>query len=143
MTEPPITPIYFDLPHPPSVNGIWRGGKAGRFYKSKHYKAWENEAGWAVREQAKGKRVSGPFAVQIDLKRPDNRRRDLDNTIKVLLDLLKNLHVTDDDSECQYIEAKWVERGKGVRLAVRPCTRWGMQPWTSSFQTPKSSEAAP
>jgi crossover junction endodeoxyribonuclease RusA len=125
MTEPAITPLYFDLPHPPSVNGIWRGGKAGRFYKSKHYVAWEAEAGWAVKEQAKGKRISGPFAVQINLRRPDKRKRDLDNTIKVLLDLLKNMHITDDDSECQRIEAQWIGVGKGVWVAVRPTTRWG------------------
>lgn len=118
-----FTPLYFELPHPPSVNGIWRGGKNG-FYKSRNYKAWESEAGWAVREQARGKRIGGPYAVQIDLRRPDKRKRDLDNIIKVLLDLLKNLHVTDDDSECQSIEAKWVERGQGVRVAVRP---WGGQ----------------
>jgi crossover junction endodeoxyribonuclease RusA len=125
MTEPAIVPLYFDLPYPPSVNGIWRSGKGGRFYKSKHYIAWENSAGWLVKQQAKGKRIAGPFAVQIDIVRPDKRKRDLDNTIKVILDLLKNLHVTDDDSECQYIEAKWVQVGEGVRVAVRPTKRWG------------------
>jgi crossover junction endodeoxyribonuclease RusA len=126
VTEPAIVPLYFDLPHPPSVNGIWRGGR-GRFYKSKHYEAWIDEAGWSVKEQAKGKRIVGPFAIQIDLSRPDKRKRDLDNTIKVILDLLKNMHVTDDDCECQMIEAKWVAAGKGVRVAVRPCKRWGEQ----------------
>ena len=125
MTEPAISPLYFELPYPPSVNGIWRHGQ-GSFYKSKNYRTWERDAGWALKEQAKGKRVAGPFAVQIDLTRPDKRKRDLDNTIKVILDLLKNLHVTDDDSECQMIEAKWVSVGIGVRIAVRPCTRWAV-----------------
>jgi crossover junction endodeoxyribonuclease RusA len=123
--ETAVTPLHFELPHPPSVNGIWRAGR-GRFYKSKHYLAWENEAGWAIKEQAKGKRVAGPFAVQIDIVRPDKRRRDLDNTIKVILDLLKNLHVTDDDSECQELRARWVPQGPACFVAVRPCTRWAV-----------------
>ena len=70
--------------------------------------------------------MAGPFAVQIDLVRPDKRRRDLDNTIKVILDLLKNLHVTDDDSECQELRARWVEKGPACFVAVRPCTRWAV-----------------
>jgi len=123
--EVAITPLHFELPFPVSVNGIWRAGK-GRFYKSKNYLAWETAAGWAIKEQANGKRVAGPFAVQIDLVRPDKRRRDLDNTIKVILDLLKNLHVTDDDSECQELRARWIAQGPACFVAVRPCTRWAV-----------------
>jgi len=104
-------PIRLEIPFPPSVNGIWRGGKAGRFYKSKHYVAWENEAGWAVKEQARGRRITGPFTVQLQVVQPDKRRRDLDNLPKVVLDLLKNLHVTDDDSLCRKVSAEWVPSG--------------------------------
>jgi crossover junction endodeoxyribonuclease RusA len=134
MAEEAITPLYFELPYPPSLNGIWRGGKGGRHYLSLKYRQWRDEAGLLAKSQAKGKRIAGPYAIQIDVVRPDKRRRDLDNLIKVSLDLLANIGVTDDDCECQYIEAKWVEIGPPLRLSVRPCLRWGASPWTSQAQ---------
>lgn len=125
MADPAIVPIYFELPYPPSVNGIWRGGKGGRHFLSAKYKAWREAAGLIVNVQAKGKRIAGPFAIEIQARRPDRRKRDIDNLIKPTLDLMANMGVVDDDSECQCVEAKWVERGEGVRVAVRPCLRWG------------------
>lgn len=125
MTEQAVIPLYFELPYPPSTNGIWRGGKGGRHFLSAKYKAWREAAGLVVNTQAKGKRVAGAFAVEIQARRPDKRKRDIDNLIKPLLDLLANMGVIDDDSECQFVSAEWVGRGVGVRVAVRPCTRWG------------------
>ena len=134
MTEQAIVPLYFNLPMPPSTNGIWRGGKGGRHYLSPKYKAWRDEAALLAKVQAKGKRVAGPFAVQINARRPDNRKRDIDNLIKPTLDLLALVHVTDDDSECQMVEAQWIERGVGIWVAVRPTLRWGAEPWISPAQ---------
>jgi Holliday junction resolvase RusA-like endonuclease len=123
--EAAVVPLYLELPFPPSVNGIWRGGAGGRHHLSAKYKAWKQDAGLLARNQCKSARVSGPYAVQLHLVRPDKRRRDLDNTIKVVLDLLAYVGVTGDDSECQYIEARWVASGPPLWVAVRPCTRWG------------------
>jgi crossover junction endodeoxyribonuclease RusA len=109
---------------PPSTNGIWRGGTGGRHYLSAKYKAWREGTSLLARSQAKGKRIAGPYAIQIDARRPDKRRRDIDNIIKPTLDLLALIGVTDDDSECQLVEAKWVGRGEGVFVSVRPCKRW-------------------
>jgi crossover junction endodeoxyribonuclease RusA len=127
LVEAAIVPIYFELPHPPSVNGIWRGGKGGRHYLSAKYKAWREAAGLIVNTQARGKRIEGPFAVEIQAKRPDKRKRDIDNICKPVLDLLSAMGVTPDDSECQMLHAEWVERGDGIRVAVRPTKRWGEQ----------------
>jgi crossover junction endodeoxyribonuclease RusA len=124
MTAPAVVPLYLELPFPPSVNSIWRGGAGGRHYLSAKYKSWKLEAGLLARSQCKSARVSGPYAVQMNLVRPDKRRRDLDNTIKVVLDLLAHVGVTDDDSELQQIEARWVSKGPPLWVAVRPCTRW-------------------
>lgn len=119
-----ITPIYIELDcFPPSVNSIWRGGKGGRHFLSPKYKAWKQEAAYKARAQS-SKRVSGPYALQVNLVRPDKRRRDLDNSLKVLSDLLVFCGFTDDDSEAQYIEVKWCERGPAVSIFLRPCTRW-------------------
>jgi crossover junction endodeoxyribonuclease RusA len=125
MTQQAIAPLIFELPFPPSVNGIWRGGKGGRHYLSAKYKAWKDAAGLMLRAQAGNKHISGPYAVEIQASRPDKRRRDIDNLIKPVLDLLSLMNVTSDDSECQLVSAEWVGRGVGVRVAVRPCKRWG------------------
>jgi crossover junction endodeoxyribonuclease RusA len=125
LTEQAIVPVIIEIPYPPSVNGIWRGSKGGRHYLSAKYKSWREAAGLMVNAQARGKRVSGPFAVEIQASRPDKRRRDIDNIVKPILDLLASMGVTPDDSECQMIHAEWVGRGEGVRVAVRPTKRWG------------------
>lgn len=134
MTEEAIVPLYFELPYPPSLNGIWRGGKGGRHYLSPKYKAWRDEAAMLAKAQTRGKRIAGPFAVQINARRPDKRRRDIDNLIKPVLDLIASVHITDDDSECQYVEAQWIEKGVGIWVAVRPTKRWGEEPWISPAQ---------
>lgn len=118
------SPVYLELPFPPSVNGIWRAAK-GRHYCSPRYQAWKTEAGFLARSQARTARVSGPYAVQLNFVRPDRRRRDLDNLLKSVIDLLRDLSITDDDSECQQIDAKWVGQGPALWVAVRPCRRWG------------------
>lgn len=143
MQEPAIVPLYFRLPHPPSTNSIWRGGKGGRHYLSAKYKAWREEAFLMVKADARGKRIAGPFAVQINARRPDKRKRDIDNLIKPVLDLIALAGVTDDDSECQMVEAQWIERGVGLWVAVRPTTRWGAEPWTIPAQHQTSTEPAP
>lgn len=120
-----ITPIYLVLPYPPSVNSIWRGGKGGRHFLSPKYKAWKTEAAYTARAQST-KRISGPYALQINAVRPDKRRRDLDNILKVISDLLVFTGFVDDDSEAQFISLQWVEKGPAVWLAIRPCTRWAI-----------------
>lgn len=123
MSEEALVPIYLTLPYPPSVNGIWRGGKGGRHFLSPKYKAWKTEAAYVARSQTTA-RISGPFAIQINAVRPDKRRRDLDNILKTLMDLVVFCGITDDDSECQYIEMRWAEKGPPIWIALRPCTRW-------------------
>lgn len=122
-----ITPIYINLDiFPPSVNGIWRGGKGGRHFLSPKYKAWKDAAYVMARAQSK-KRISGPYALQINFRRPDKRRRDLGNLEKVCSDLLVACQFIDDDCEAQYIELRWVEAGPPVAMFIRPCTRWATE----------------
>lgn len=122
-----ITPIYLALPFPPSVNGIWRGGKGGRHFISPNYKAWRQEAALRARLQSK-QHISGPYALQVNLVRPDKRKRDLDNHgLKAVSDLLVHCGFITDDSEAQYIELRWCERGPPCWVAIRPCTRWATE----------------
>lgn len=95
----------FDLPLAPSVNRIWRQGGAGQVYRAPEYVSWIKEAGWALKAQ-KPPTITGAVAVRIRVGLVD-RKRDLDNVIKALLDLLVEHQVIADDSDVATIEARW------------------------------------
>lgn len=109
--------LCLDLPLPPSANHLWRHVSGGKAYKSNAYKAWLTEAGYKARQQAKG-RVAGCYALSILASRPDRRKRDIDNLLKPVSDLLQGLGLIDGDHLCQRIEAEWVTHLTGVRVAV-------------------------
>lgn len=108
------------LPYPPSVNHYWRmaGSRmiisdAGREYRS------------SVLMLALAHRLAGSFgsarlSVSLELTMPDNRRRDIDNTAKALLDALTAAGVWTDDEQIDrlLIERKGVTRGGLVRCTI-------------------------
>jgi len=110
-----------DLPYPPSLNGNWRAGN-GRHFKSKNYKTWLRNAGWQLKEQGPLPKFDGFLAVSIEATRPDKRKRDLDNIIKPILDLLstEGHAVMEDDSLVHSLSVRWREEGEGVSVHVWP-----------------------
>lgn len=108
--------IELHLPFPPSANRLWRRSKT-TIHKSDEYTDWLREAGWQVMAQRKGG-ISGPYKISIQAVRPDKRRRDLDNIIKPINDLLKSVGAIDDDSLCELVSARWVTAGDGVTVRV-------------------------
>lgn len=95
------------LPWPPSVNHYWRRvgartllSRGGRLYK---------EAVAAVALSERVRPLAGRLSVAVELYPPDRRRRDIDNSLKAILDALKG-HAFDDDSQ---IDRLSVER-RGV-----------------------------
>jgi len=98
--------IQLTLPLAPSVNALWRI-TGSRMYKTKVYKDWLEEAGWMVKQQTK-QTIDGEYALHIRAKKT-NRRRDLDNILKATSDLLVNLHIVEDDSQCVALAAEWAK----------------------------------
>lgn len=93
--------IRVTLPWPPSQNRIWRRGKSVT-YLSSQYRAWIEEAGWAIRQQTRGfKPIVGRFRAEILLNPPDNRQRDIDNSVKVLLDIAQKHGLVANDRYCE------------------------------------------
>lgn len=115
-----ISHLEIMLPYPPSVNHYWRmaGGRmivsdAGRAYRAR------------VLELALHHRLAGSFgsarlSVSLELTMPDNRRRDIDNTAKALLDALTAAGVWTDDEQIDrlLIERRGVTRGGLVRCTI-------------------------
>jgi crossover junction endodeoxyribonuclease RusA len=92
------------LPLPPSTNHIWRRGP-GQTYKSQNYRDWITQAGWTAKAQRPGK-VVGPYALTMRAARPHRRKRDLDNLLKPISDLLCGIGIIEDDSLCRRILAE-------------------------------------
>jgi crossover junction endodeoxyribonuclease RusA len=111
--------LNLTLPYPPSANKLWRyvGGKP---LKSAHYRAWLREAGLLVTLGVRANIIEGPYALYIRAGRPDQRRRDLDNLIKPLNDVLVEGGAVRDDSNCHKIEAVWEPGTQGIRLMIMP-----------------------
>lgn len=108
--------LYLDDP-PPSANRLWR--RAGTIiHKSTEYKKWLTNAGWQAKAQAHGKKITGSFRFSAQLVRPDKRRRDLDNRIKPLLDLITGCGLVEDDCFAEMISVRWVSSGYPVTIRI-------------------------
>lgn len=105
--------IELSLPWPPSVNHYWRSyrgmvviSEAGRKYRA------------AVAEQVflqlRGKSTIGKLKVTIEAWRPDNRRRDLDNLLKAVLDSMGHAGLYIDDSLIVDLRIYWAAEIGGM-----------------------------
>lgn len=88
-----MTPLRLTLPEPPSINHYWRVVR-GRPILSRDGRLWKQEAG-ARALAAKLRRIDGPVAVELTWYR-GRRSGDLDNRVKVVLDVLRGLAYRDD-----------------------------------------------
>jgi len=107
------------LPFPPTTNSL-TGVHNGRKIKSKRYRAWEEEAGWALGKTLRGYVASkSPYHLEITLVRPDKRPRDVNNYDKAISDLLVTHGITPDDSQMQSLTVRWSDAQDGPTVKVR------------------------
>jgi len=112
--------ITLVLPFPPSVNRLWRASKGGGVYRSPKYADWRRLAMWQLAGQAKGKKVTGPYKLTILAVKPDKRKRDLGNLEKAISDILVSQGIVEDDSLCDWIVARWVDKGPECQIIIEP-----------------------
>lgn len=86
--------INLTLPYPPSANRYWRQWQ-GRTVVSAEARQYKEEVGWLVKA-ATSEWLTGPVALHVKVYRPQ-KRGDLDNCLKILLDSLKGVLFADDD----------------------------------------------
>jgi crossover junction endodeoxyribonuclease RusA len=110
--------IQLHIPYPPSANRLWVRAKKD-MRKSDEYAQWLTEAGWHVKSQKPGA-IQGPYKISVQAARPDKRRRDLDNLLKPIGDLLQSVGVIENDSDCEMITARWLTFGSGVQVLIDP-----------------------
>lgn len=89
--------MKFIVPLPPTLNATYKTGQ-GRFYKAKVAKDWEEEAGYLILSKMvklREKRITEPCSVELDMY--INRDRDIDSSIKIVLDLLQSSRILEND----------------------------------------------
>ena len=89
--------LEFELPYPPSVNHYYR--RVGpRTLISREGRRYRESVASTLAELGV-RRMEGPLAMEVELFPPDRRRRDIDNTMKALLDSLQHGGAYRDDSQ--------------------------------------------
>lgn len=117
--------ISLTLPWPPSVNRMWRtpssGKLAGRTLLSREAREYRELCRRAILVGQRGVQPVGRLAVNIEASPPDNRRRDLDNTLKAVLDSLQHCGVIRDDADIDALGIcrKPVVKGGQVKIEVQ------------------------
>ena len=108
------------LPWPPSVNRYWRHNR-GRTHISTEGKHYRQEVQTRVQCNRLPTFGTTRLAVSVFAYPPDRRVRDLDNTLKALLDALAAAGVYDSDGQIDRleIERREVRTGGEVRVTIR------------------------
>ena len=107
--------IEFELPYPPSVNHYFRMVQ-GRMLISREGRLFRQRV-CAILAASGVRAMAGPLALEIEVYPPDNRRRDIDNVQKALLDALQHGGLYEDDSQIVKLDIErrgCVSRGRTI-----------------------------
>lgn len=113
--------VQIELPYPVSTNALWmRSGTTGQIIKSPRYATWFRAAGNELEMQRPGC-VKGRYSLEV-LVQEKSGRRDIDNLIKGLSDLLVAHQVIEDDSLARRVTIEWSDTAKGAWVTIM---KWG------------------
>jgi crossover junction endodeoxyribonuclease RusA len=108
------------LPVPKTNRYIRR--KNGQVFKSPRVTLWEARAVWEIQNQYGGKKLTKPVKVEVYFFLPDSRKRDIDNMLKTLWDVLQKAEVIEDDNLIR--ETRTVKlmgkRTHGTVIVIKP-----------------------
>jgi crossover junction endodeoxyribonuclease RusA len=111
--------MILTIQRPPSANQLFRAVPGRGVIKSKIYREWLAANTEITRTQADAfEKICGPFEITFEIERPDKRRRDLDNHLKALFDLLTQSGAIRDDSDCIKLTALWKNCGKQIKVII-------------------------
>lgn len=107
------------LPVPKSNRYIRR--KGGKVFKPPRVVNWEARAMWELREQYDGNPIDYEVSVEIVLILPNRRKRDIDNMLKSLWDVMEKAGIIKNDNLIYEVRTiKKIEKGKeGVYIRIK------------------------
>jgi crossover junction endodeoxyribonuclease RusA len=86
---------------------------------------WRKLAMWQIAGQVRGRKHLGPYKLTILAVRPDKRKRDLGNLEKGVSDILVSQNIIEDDSMCEWLEIRWVDKGPSCKVIIEPIGECG------------------
>lgn len=105
--------LELTMPWPPSMNTYWRTFQ-GRMIISEKGRQYRKAVADQVLIQRGAKNFAKKIRVEIEAFRPDNRRRDLDNLLKAILDGCTHAGVWVDDSNIVDLRIYWADTVGGM-----------------------------
>ena len=112
--------VTLELPWPPSVNTYYRAIGRGRVLISEKGRDYQTSV-WAEVVLQIGKRLElgGRLEVEVDAYPPDQRKRDIDNLAKGLLDAIAHAQVFKNDEQIDKLTIERFPVTKGGKVIVR------------------------
>ena len=111
--------VYLELPFPPTVNSYYSKTQRGIYISRKGREFRDMCAELCNEQNAYGLLLPDRLQVDVILYPQDNRRRDLDNYMKALLDALTIAKVWEDDEQIDNLNIHRGIKVQGGKCAVR------------------------
>lgn len=108
--------LTLPYPHGVSVNACWSISKRGVFL-NKDVLYYRSEV-YVLCRATKIRFSNSQVEVRIDMHPPDNRKRDIDNILKVTLDALQKAGLFEDDCQIVKLYVEKHPKVKGGKLDV-------------------------
>jgi Holliday junction resolvase RusA-like endonuclease len=109
--------LELELPYPPSINHYWRRVGPRTLISREGRRFRQNVL--AILAALDVRPMEGRLDVQVEVFPPDNRRRDVDNVQKALLDALQHGGAYADDSQIVRLAIEKGEPVEGGKTIVR------------------------
>ena len=118
--------IHIPLETPSKKNSRVVDRRTGRTFPNKRYTEWHKAAALYVRQQHARPLDGGPFALYLEFTHGDRVRRDSDNGVSSILDLLVDCGIIPDDN-WQIVSkinvSNLYDKGNpGVHISIIPLT---------------------
>jgi len=112
--------LIIELPHPPSVNSYWTGGRGGSRFLSKKAREFKLLVkNILIENNLQGLNLPCNLSYHCEYYPPDLRKRDLDNfAFKGVFDSLRDAQLFIDDDQFIYISAEKREKVKDGKIII-------------------------
>ncbi len=114
------------IPVPKTNRYIRRRG--GKVFKPPRVRNWEARALWEIKQQYSGKPIEHKVSIDIILTLPNHRKRDIDNMLKSLWDVLEKAGVIKNDNLIYEVRTvkRVVKNSQGVEIKIKEFREQGI-----------------